>query len=475
MFVPNDFLKTAAPARDASARALTSAFTAALLAVSLVALGACDSGGALSDSDQTTDDQTTTLSGTVTSENTSKASAATLSKTSTAAGPVENATVSAVRLNEDGSTTELDATTETDADGTFQLKVERQTDGATIVVKAEKSSSGFSSSVGVQVTDPTSTTAQPMTPETHAEAQVATEMETQAAGAEPASEALADAAALVDNDVASAILSGDTAPSEIAGLARSMDEAADDYAGDAETSVDESAVAEAETKAYEKLQAALATASDSADRAQALSAFEDAMAASHEAGGASEQLQAEITQTGTQVALSAANADALPSAAERGLERRATVLRAIATGGSVEQTAANKGTGGDVGGPLASARETLVSEVRSAGSVSEIQSAVSDYRSSVKSELETGFNMGATDVQDGFDNLQSALDALNGALDTAITTTDGLEVNADAVSSAFQSFYSNGEQAVKDVYSNRGMQAGPAGAAADITAKVGVL
>ncbi|MEF8938238.1 MAG: hypothetical protein V5A22_00220 [Salinivenus sp.] len=429
----------------------------------------CDGGGALQDS--TTTDETTVVSGTVTDGGTAKSHRTAARSKATVGG----ATVSAVLLKNDGSTEALDATTTTESDGTFELEIARQTAGATVIVTAEKSGTGFSSSVGVQIADPAATEAQPMTPETAAEAQVATEINAQAEGSERADEALADAAALVDNDVASAILSGETAPENIAGLARSMDQAAEGYASDAGPEIPESDVAAAEADAYEKLQAALATASDSADRAQALSAFEQAMASSYEAAGASKQLQAEISQTGTQVALSAVGASALPDAAQRGLERRATVLRAIATGGAIEGTIANKGTGSDVSGPLASARETLVEAVRSADTASEIRAATEDYRSSVKGQLATGFNMSEADVQDGFDNLQSALDALDGALDTAIAANSDLEADAGAVSNAFQNYYENGVQTVTGVYSDRGMKAGPADAAAKVTAKVGVF
>ena len=80
-----------------------------------------------------------------------------------------------------------------------------------------------------------------------------------------------------------------------------------------------------------------------------------------------------------------------------------------ATGGAVEATIANKGTGTDVSSPLRSARETLVEALRSTDSRSEIEVAVSDYRSAVKDHLATGFDMSATDVQKGFDNNPSTL------------------------------------------------------------------
>jgi hypothetical protein len=81
--------------------------------------------------------------------------------------------------------------------------------------------------------------------------------------------------------------------------------------------------------------------------------------------------------------------------------------------------------------------------------------------------------MGPTDVQKGFDNLQTALDNLNGALSDAISATDN--VDAGAVSDAFQTYYENGVQTVQQVYSDRGAQSGPANSAAKVTSKVGAF
>ncbi len=434
---------------------------------------ACDTGGTLSDGDDSTNDEmtpkeTTTISGTVNDGNTSKALAKSQAKTA-----VADATISAVAVKEDGSTVELEASTQTDSDGTYELDVERQTKGATIVVQAEKSSTDFSSSVGIQVTDTASTSAHPMTPETHAEAQVAMASNAEAGDAENPAEALADAAALVDNDVANAILSGDVAPSEISSLAQSMDQTREDYANDAGTEISGQDVAHAEQSAYENLQSALATASDSADRAEALQAFEEGMASAYEEAGASTDLQAEIEQAGTQVALSAIDASSLPDAAQRGLERRATVLRSIATGASLEDTFANSGSSEDATNAVAADRDSLVEAVRSASSLSEIETARSTFQQEVKSHMETGFNMRPADVQSGFDNLQTSLDALDQALNTAVSSTG--DVNTDAVSNAFQQFYENGGSTVEGVYANQGMQQGAGSAAAKITTRIGAF
>lgn len=448
----------------------TALLTPVLLAGGLFLFTACDSGGVLTDNSGS--EETTLISGTVTDGSGSGSNASTLHKRLSKAS-VGNATVSAIRLKDDGSAVKLDATTKTESDGSFELEVQRQTEGATIVVKAEKSESDFSSGVGVQITDVASTTAQPMTPETTAEAQVAKTLNAQAGGAERASEALADAAALVDDEVASAILSGDTAPSTIASLAQSMDEAREGYASSAEESIDEDAVAQAQQDAYASLQDALATASDSTDRAEALGAFEEAMAASYEEGGASAQLQAEIQQAGTQIALEVVETSLLPTAADQGLQRRAAALRFIATGTSIESTIADKGTGSNLKSDLKSAGETLVETVRTASSASEIQAATSTYRKTVREAVESEFNMSGTDVLKGFADLQTALDTLSGALTPALSTNGALQVNEGAVSNAFQQFHQNGVQAVKGAYTDRGVQPGPARGAAQVVVKLG--
>ncbi len=422
-----------------------------LLVGSLLVVTACDSGGSTGSS--------TELSGTVTDDG-----SATTSAKSKAA--VDGATVTAVRLNDDGSTTALDASATTDSDGAFTLTVDRQSDGATLIVKAEKDGENFSSSVGVQVTDPSATEAQPMTPETDAEAQVT--MDLAANSDDQASEALADAAVLVDNEVANAILSGNTSPQDIADVARSMDETKEQYAGDAGTSVNEDNVAENEQEAYETLQTALAKG---ANQSEALKNFEEAMASSYEDAGASADLQAEIQQTGTKVALSALDNVSLPDAAERGLKRRTTVLQAISVGTSVEQTIGNNGDGnaGTARGDLEEARSTLLANIRDAST--DIDDEVSKYRDKIKSNVAEGFS--SADVDNGFDNngLNTAVTELEGALDTAISTTDGLDVNAGQVSTAFDTFYSNGRSAVQTVYEGGGMSSGPANAAAKATVK----
>jgi hypothetical protein len=454
---------------NAPLRSFLAHVTATLIMGGLLVLGGCDSGGAMEE-DPSTTEKTTTLSGTITADG---GSSNLRTKDARLNSSVGGATVTAVRLNDDGSQTALDDTTESNSDGSFKLEVKQQSEGATVVVKAVKSETNFSSSVGVQVTDKASTTAQPMTDETAAEAQVATSLNEKAGDAENATEALADAATLVDNDVASAILSGDTAPENVADLARSMEETREDYANDAGASVTESDVANEEQDAYETLQQALANASSNAERAEAQEAFDAAMASSYEDAGASTDTQAEIQQAGTKVALNAVDASSLPDAAARGLERRATVLRAIATGESVESTIDSEGAGSGVGDEMKADRSALLDSVRTAASRADIDEARTAYRDSAKANLEEAFNMGPTDVQKGFDNLQTALDNLNGALSDAISATDN--VDAGAVSDAFQTYYENGVQTVQQVYSDRGAQSGPANSAAKVTSKVGAF
>lgn len=434
---------------------------ALVVPLALILVG-CDSGGPMADG------ETTTISGQVTSSDT-KASDTKLYSTDTKAkathSGVEGATVTAVRLHADGSTADLSGEVTTDADGSYSIEIEKQAPGAVVLIEAEKSSADFRSSVAVSVTNASETKAQPMTPETHAEAQVYAEAESSDEDAEGSGEdpsagtSLADVAALVDNDVASAILSGSTAPQDIASVVRAQQATEAAYNEQAEEGASPDAVAQAKTDAYEQLQSALATASDSADRARALEAFEEAMASAHVEAGASASVEAEIQQVGA--GLTDELIASLPQEAQEGLLRRSQIQSGLSVAASVSKAYDKAGVSSGVASEVQSAQQELVGALRSAESLSDIRSATDNFRSAVKTSIGDSFAADASfaadqsTVTDAYDNLQSAISTLEDALSTATSSTG--DANADAVASAFDQFYSNGLSTVQEIYTQSGV------------------
>jgi heme exporter protein D len=429
--------------------ARSSVFVSALLAVFLVLAG-CDSTGGMGDDDNGGNDsqtQSTQVSGRVTDNSKSAQSGATTAARMAKAG-VEGATVTAVSVAADGSTTQLEGEATTSANGSFTLDAEGEGANGIVIVTAESGGDVVGRTV-VKVDGRSSVQAAPMTGETTAEAAVYLEAEARDDSDEDGSDGddsdgedehgttTADVAAHVDAELAAEINSGATSSSEVAAAIVSSVRAKQKFMAEAETDVEVSAVAEAKESTYLALQSSLAAASSVEARTQAKQVFEEAMADVHAAAGASAEMQAKIRQAATTVAIE--SAAQLSGNASAELRQKAEILRAVATAKANEARFEAAGASEASVQALADARAQLVADIRANGeaSVSAIEDAKATYRSEVESAVEAGLDVSSTAYV-------SATTAIEAALSTLKST---VTASAEATASAYATFFANAESA----------------------------
>lgn len=407
-----------------------------LLLIAGLLVAGCDSGGAMDDEDPST--ESATVSGQATDEQ-----AADGSKASKAA--VEGATVTAVSVHADGTTTALDGEATTDANGAFTIDIEGE--GASGIVRLDASGEGdYSSSVIVLVNGQSEVNAQPMTVETAAEAEVYVEAEGEDGG-EESDEGVtpADVAAYVDANTAAAVEAGATSAADAAMAIRNAVEAEASYHSETNSGVDFDAVADAKSDAYAQLQAELAAASDTEAQASAVESFEATIGSLYAEAGASAQSQAEGRQAGTSLVIEfSAGAS---SDAELGLRKQAELLRAYATTQANEAVFEAEGAAQTSLDALASAREALFADLRSATSVEAIVEAKGAYEMTVKDELEASFDVNADLIASAETSIEEGALA---ALETALANLELLLGDAiGATVDAYTTFYTDARSAAE--------------------------
>lgn len=403
-----------------------------LILVAGMALVGCDSGGGV-------DGSSTTISGTVTTSDTSSSdTSTTMASKASSKMAVEGATVTAVRVGADGSTSALEGQATTDENGTFTLTV----DGTPAVVRLNaEGDSDFSSSVIVQVDGQSQVQAQPMTAETAAEAEVyvGAKSEDEASNHDEGVTA-ADVAMYVNETAATDINAGQTQAADVATAIASSVEAESQMNTSGDGGASAEAVAEAKATLYSNLQSGLATASNAEERAQVVTTFENGMANLFVAAEGSAESQARTRQTSTSIMIEF-SAEA-SNQAEMGLRQQAELLRAAATARAEEAIFEAQEAGSSTMDALADARQQLKADIRAATSVSAIVDARSTYQAAVKTQMESAFGVSGptisaaeTEIEGQVTTLFSTLSDIGGVLDGAVETA----VNA------YGSFYENAQ------------------------------
>lgn len=407
-----------------------------LLCGALVLVGCDSNGGGMNNG------ETTTISGRVTDNSSSGSSGTTASKNAAQDG-VEGATVTAVRVGADGTTSALGGEATTNASGEFTLTVEG--DASSVVRLNAEGENDFSSSVVVQVDGRNQVQAQPMTVETAAEADVYVEAKSEDdASSHDSGVMAADVATYVNADAAADISSGATQSSDVAAAIASSVEAESRMNEEAENGASTETVVETKANLYADLQSSLAAASSAEARTQAVTAFEDGMANLYVEAGASEEAQGESRQSSTSVMIEfSAQAS---SNAELGLRKQAELLRAEATARAQEAIFEAHGAGEATIDALVQARQQLKADIRAASSTSAMVDAHGTYRAEVEAQMEAAFDLSATaitaaesEIQGNVDTLFSALAEIGGLLSSA----------ADVAVNSYSTFYGNAQTAAQ--------------------------
>lgn len=428
-----------------------------VLGAGLVVVG-CDSSGVGPGSDG--DDESTTITGQVTDGSSAGSSAA--KGTAPSKAGVEGATITAVRVHSDGTTTELDGEATTNADGEFTITVEGDGASSGVVQLDAEGENEFSSSVLVWVDGQSNVQAQPMTAETAAEADVYLEAKSEdGASSHTQGVTAADVAFYVTADVASGMDAGEPSSGDLAAAITSSVDAETQMNGEADEGAATEAVAEAKAELYTDLQSNLAVAESAEVGAQVVADFEDAMANLYVEAGGSAESQGQCRQASTSIVIEFSG-DVSGEAAV-GLRKQAELVRAEATARAEEALFEAQGASGATIDALAQARQQLKTDIRTASSVDAMVDAHSTYEAEVKSQMETTFGLSTaaiaaaeTEIEGSLETLFTALAELTGALNGA----------ADAAVNAYTSFYSNAQATAKSSFEATTDSEGTAEAAA---------
>lgn len=435
------------------------------MALALVLAGCDSSGSAMDDGNGSAPTQSATVSGQVTNS----------PKATRAKDGVEGATVTAVSVDNDGSTIDLDGEATTNADGTFDVDLEGDGAQGIVLLTAEDESSDFTAKVLVKVDGEGAVQAPPMTAETTAEAAVYLEGETQdganeddadggdsddddgddsddsdsddevredADGEDEQGMTVADVAAYVDAELAAQINGGAVSASNVAQAIVNGVDAEAAFIAQSNGAVTFDGVEEEKESAYLALQSDLVAAADADARADAKDAFEARMADVHARAGATVETQAKIRQAATTTAIKrAAN---LSTAAQSELRQKAEILRADATAQANEARFEAAGAASASVTALEDARVALLADIRANAdaSVSAIEDAKATYVSVVKAEMENGLNATSNTIT-------AAEESISATLSTLQTTVND---DPQTTTQAYATFYANAETTAESTF-----------------------
>lgn len=411
--------------------------TLALLVVGLAVVG-CDTTGV---GDETDDPPSTEISGQATDDRSSKETiSGRESEKVIPKAAVEGAVVTATAVSADGTTRSLDGEATTNADGEFTLEASGTGADQVIRLHAEGEEEYTSGSV-VLVDGENEVRTQPLTGETKAEADVYTEAKaTDGASDHRNGVTPADVTVYVDGDAAASINSGATSASDVATAIAASVEAESEAITDSEDGANPDDVSNAKASAFAQFQSDLATTENTEERAQAVAAFEDAIANLYVDAGASEESQAQSRQVGTSVMIEFSTE--MPDDGELGLRKQSELLRAEATARAQEAIFEAQGASSATMDALVNAREQLKADIRAATSVDAIVSAKSDYSAEVTSQMESTFDVSATTVAEA----ESAVEASVSALLSALSEIEGVLGSAvDVTKSAYSTYYTDAQ------------------------------
>lgn len=415
------------------------------LAVGMVVAG-CDS-------ESPTDVESATMSGQVTNNSSSGGSSSSgssskrASASATSKAGVEGAVVTGAAAEANGQVSPLDGEATTDANGEFTITVEGE--GATGLVRLEaEGDGGFSSSTIAQVGGQSEVSSQPMTAETDAEADVYLEAKAEDdASSHAEGVTAADVSVYVNGETAADINGGGTASSDVAAAIASSVEAESQANAEADGGIGAGALADAKASAFADLQSSLGAATSAGARAEAVAAFEDAMANLYVEAGGSEESQCENRQASTSIMIEF-SAEA-SSDAELGLRRQAELLRAEATARAQEAIFEAQGASEATLDALVDAREQLKADIRTATSVEAIIEAKGTYETDVKTQMESTFEVSSMTIT----NAESEIETSLSALFSSLTDLTGLLSNTvDVALSAYDTYYTDAQASAQAAF-----------------------
>lgn len=440
------------------------------LALGLIVVG-CDSETAsevesASISGQVTDDRS--AEGNAIQDESAQASASTSSAAVRPKAGVEGAVVTATAVQAQGTTNPLEGEATTDADGSFTITVEGE--GASEVVRLEADGEVSTSTIA-QVDGRSSVQSQPMTTESDVEAEVYLEAKAQD-GASVHSEGVttADVALYVNPEVAADIRASQSTMSDVAAAITSSVEAESRSNAQSEGGIGESALADAKADAYSDLQSGLGSAGSADARTQTVVSFENAMSNLYVEAGGSEESQAESRQASTSIMIEFSAE--VSEDAELGLRRQAELLRAEATARAQEAIFEAQGASQTTLDALASARQQLQADIRTATSTQAMVEAKNGYEAEVKSEMESTFEISSSTISKAETEIGTSVSTLFGTL---ADLTDLLGSSVDTVLNAYDSYYVDAEASASSTFKAEMESAERAEAAAKALVYLSVL
>lgn len=423
---------------DVLARSFRLCFVFVLI-VGLAVTGCDSNGGGMRE-----DLESKTITGQVTNNSSTGSSTASTTHSKAVRDGVEGATVTAVRVEADGTTRALEGEATTDANGKFTITVEGERIPDVVRLNAE-GEGDFFSSVIVMTGDQNEAQAQPMTAETAAEARVYVDAKADdEASSHSGGVTAADVAMYVNPNAAADINAGATQSSEVAAAVASTVDAETQMNADLEGAASADAIAETKANLYADLQSGLATASSASNRAKVVTSFENGMANLYvEAGGTAES-QARSRQAGTSVMIEFSGT--VSSDAALGFRKQAEHLRAEATARAEEAIFEAEGASSSTIDALVQARQQLKTDLQAASSIDAMANAKSAYEATVESQMESALEVNAAAISLAETEIEGSLEALFTALGSIGGTLDGA---AEAAVSAYNSFHSNAQASAK--------------------------
>ncbi|HET6568319.1 MAG TPA: hypothetical protein VFG50_10175 [Rhodothermales bacterium] len=330
---------------------------------------------------------------------------------------VQDASVQARQVDDDGETHEADGSAQTDQSGRYTLNVSNATD---VMLVTATDSSGFNSSTLVYTDGKSSVNAAPVTAESDAEAQVYLEARQEDEGSDVT---LGDVAAYVTSEVAAQIKAGEATAAQVAAVLRAEARARAETLRQQASEEKARAVHDEELNAYLTLQSDLSAATSVQAAEEATASFENAFVDAYDQADVDARVMAQA-ELAARAALDKFDTGVGSSQARSALHQRAQVLAALATSQATTETFRARDAASARVDAVEQAGATLVGKVRAAASTDAITQAYADYQATVKQQLA--------------DELGVALAAVNAALDATATATTALQVGVAAAGSASQ-------------------------------------
>ncbi|MEX0684772.1 MAG: hypothetical protein WD267_05705 [Balneolales bacterium] len=382
---------------------------------------------------------------------------------------VEGAVVTAVAVHADGSVSELNGETTTNANGEFTLVAEGE--GAADYIRVFARGDGdFEASSIVQVDGQNSVDSRPLTAESHARARVYLEAKARD-GYDSHYEGVtaADVAVFTNDAVAAEINAGVQSAADVGTAIASAVKAQVEFNAKASAEVAMSAIFEARAEAFAQFHSDLASSSSAEARANAYTKLEGSYINVFTDNGTDVETQAKFHQTSASILVEASSNT--NGKAELGLRKQAELILSKATALSIEAMFQAEGASSSTIDALIEARTVAVSEIREASSIEAIVNAKADYKAKVDAETESHFGISSSARASAEAEIESSVDVLQ----NVIASLSIFGNVAEATAEAYNSFYLDAQLNAKTSFEANGMAEAEAEAAANITVMTSVM